>query len=236
MIHAPAAVRPCRPTERDPELDRAVEEFTRVRPRLQGIAYRILGRRAEAEDVVQEAWLRWQLYDRSQVRNPTAFLVTTTTRLALNLAQTARVRREWNVGEWMREPVAPASDPSAGAERTAELEAGIRLLVQKLTPSERAAYVLRQAFDCPYPHIAAILQLTEANVRQLVSRAGKHLTTERQRRVDDGEPQRLVRAFVAASGSGEVAALEHLLAAPARASQTEAASGLADGSPSRGGE
>ena len=163
----------------DSTLDDAIAEFARLRPRLIGIASRILGGSAEAEDVVQDAWLRWQLYDRTMVRNPTAFLVTTTTRLAINAAQSARARYETFVETGAPEPADTSDDPTSRVERSEALEVGIRLLVQRLSPSERAAFVLRQAFDYPYPHIAEVLQTTEANARQLVSRAGKRVTTDR---------------------------------------------------------
>ena len=193
-------------------LDDAVTEFGRVRPRLLGIAYRILGNWTEAEDIIQDAWLRWQTYDRSRVVNSTAFLVTTTTRLALNAAQSARVRRESYVGRWLPESVDTGDDPTLGAERTEALELGILLLLQRLSPTERAAYVLRQAFDYPYSQIAEVLQTSEANARQLVSRAGKHLAEEPRQSATRSEQIRLVHAFVSASQRGEVAPLEHLFA------------------------
>jgi RNA polymerase sigma factor (sigma-70 family) len=177
MLHAPGPVPPHRRSDAD--LDDALEEFTLVRPRLLGIAYRMLGSGTEAEDIVQEAWLRWQLCDRSRVLNPTAFLVTTTTRLAINAAQCARARRESYVGRWLPEPVDIRADPCLEAERGEALYRGSLLLLHRLSPTERAAYVLRQAFEYPYSRIAETLQLTEVNVRQLVSRAGKRLTAAR---------------------------------------------------------
>jgi RNA polymerase sigma factor (sigma-70 family) len=165
---------------------------------------------------VQEAWLRWQTYDRTAVLNPTAFLVTTVTRLAINAAQSARTRHESYVGRWLPEPIDTNAEPSLSAERNEALELGILLLLQRLSPTERAAYVLRQAFDYPYRRIAEILRLTEANVRQLVSRAGKHLASERRRAASKAEQQRLLHAFLAAAQRGEVEALENLLAADDR--------------------
>src|SRR6476469_8894231 len=145
-------------------------EFEAVRPRLFGIAYRMLGSVAEADDVVQDAWLRWQGTDRSVVRDAGAFLATTTTRLAINALQSARVRRETYIGPWLPEPVDTSADPYLGAERGEALEFAALLLMEKLTPNERAAYVLREAFDYPYAQIADILALSEPAVRQLVSR------------------------------------------------------------------
>jgi DNA-directed RNA polymerase specialized sigma24 family protein len=140
------------------DLEEAAAVFTSVRPRLFGIAYRMLGSVTEAEDLVQEVWLRWQLCDRSVVASPTAFLATTTTRLAINTLQLARVRRETYVGPWLPEPVDTSADPYLGAERGEALEFAALLLMDKLTPSERAAYVLREAFDYSYGHIAEIVQ------------------------------------------------------------------------------
>lgn len=128
----------------DSDLGEAVSTFVELRPRLFGIAYRVLGSAAEAEDVVQEAWLRWQRTDRSVVVSPAAFLSSTTTRLAINVAQSARVRRETYIGPWLPEPIDTSIDPVAGAERAEALELALLLVLQKLTPTERAAYVLRR--------------------------------------------------------------------------------------------
>ena len=164
-------------------LDSAAEVFTSVRPRLFGIAYRMLGSAAEAEDLVQEVWLRWQATTARVVEHPAAFLATTTTRLAINALQSARARRETYIGPWLPEPVDTAADPYLGAERGEALELAALLLMEKLTPNERAAYVLRVAFDYPYPQIAEILQSSEPAVRQLVSRARKHMADGRRKPV-----------------------------------------------------
>lgn len=196
------------------DLDDAAEVFLRTRPRLFGIAYRVLGSAADAEDVVQEAWLRWQNYDRSTVEEPAAFLATTTTRLAINVAQSARARRETYVGPWLPEPVDTSADPTLGAERGEALSVAVLMLMEKLPPTERAAYVLREAFDYPYPQIAEIIQSSEANARQLVSRARKHLASERHLDAPDpAEQRRLLEAFVAAAQSGDLSRLESLFAA-----------------------
>ena len=134
----------------------------------------------EAEDIVQDAWLRWQGCDRSTVLNPSAFLVTTTTRLALNAARSARARDETSVGHWDTEPVDASGDPERLAGRDEALELGIQLVLKKLSPTEHAAYVLHEAFDYPYERIAQLLYLTEVNARQVVSRAGRHLATGRR--------------------------------------------------------
>jgi len=195
------------------DLDLAASVFDDQRSRLFGIAYRMLGSAAEAEDVVQDAWLRWQAYDRETVRDAAAFLTTVTTRLAINSAQSARSRHETYVGPWLPEPVDTSADPALGAERGEALEMAVLLLLEKLTPTERAAYVLREAFDYPYAQIAEILDTTGANVRQLVSRARKHVADERRAPVDPTEQRRLLAAFLLAAQTGDLGALEGLLAA-----------------------
>ncbi|MEU7983599.1 RNA polymerase sigma-70 factor [Streptosporangium canum] len=194
-------------------LERAATAFIELRPRLFGIAYRMLGSATEAEDIVQEVWLRWQDTDRAAVENPSAFLALITTRLSINVAQSARVRRESYIGPWLPEPVDTSLDPAVGAERGEALEFAFLLLLERLTPTERAAYVLREAFDYPYPQIAEILQLSTVNVRQLVSRARKHLTAVRREPVDKVEHRRLLAAFVDAAQTGNISALEGLFAA-----------------------
>lgn len=194
-------------------LDQATSAFLEVRPRLFGIAYRMLGSVAEAEDILQEVWLRWQKTDRTVVVDPPAFLARTTTRLAINLAQSARARRETYVGPWLPEPVDTSADPAVGAERGEALEFAVLLLLEKLSPTERAAYILREAFDYPYGEIADILQLSAVNVRQIVSRARKRLSAERREPVDTAEHRRLLEVFLAAARAGDVAALEDLFAA-----------------------
>ena len=212
MSDAAVTLAPDRRTTGDSRLDGDAATFAELRSRLMGIAYRILGSWSEAEDIVQDAWLRWQRYDRTVV-NPTAFLVTATTRLAINAAQSARVRRESYVGQWLREPVATDDDPALGAERSDVLEEGILLLLERLAPKERATYVLHEAFDYPYAQIAQILRTTEVNARQLVSRARKHLATGRRRPASSDEYRRLLHTFVAAARHGDVDDLELVLVA-----------------------
>ena len=195
------------------DLEEAAAVFMSLRPRLFGIAYRMLSSASEAEDLVQEVWLRWQKADRSAVANPAAFLATATTRLAINALDSARVQRETYIGPWLPEPVDTSADPYLGAERGEALEFAALLLMEKLTPSERAAYVLREAFDYPYGQIADILQATEPAVRQLVSRARKHLASERRTPVSAAAQRELLTSFIAAARSGDMAALERLFAA-----------------------
>lgn len=198
--------------EADP-LDRAAQDFLAARPRLFGIAYRLLGSTVEAEDILQETWLRWQNTDRAKVVEPTAFLTTIITRLAINVAQSARMRRESYVGPWLPAPVHTVQDPHMGAERAEALELAVLFLLEKLNPVERGAYVLREAFDYPYPQIASILEVSEANARQLVSRGRKHLAAERRERVSPSEHRRLLEVFVTAAQTGDLAALEDVLTA-----------------------
>ncbi|CAL9521856.1 hypothetical protein SUDANB121_03871 [Nocardiopsis dassonvillei] len=200
------------PDTAGPGLERAEEVFRGVRGRLFGIAYRVLGSATEAEDVLQEAWIRWQTYDRSTVREPEAFLATTVTRLAINVARSARARHESYVGPWLPEPVDTSADPALGAERGAVLEIAVLMLLERLTPTERAAYVLREAFDYPYDRISEIIGQTAANTRQLVSRARRHVSRERRAGVGAAEQKRLLAAFVNAARRGDMSALEELLA------------------------
>jgi RNA polymerase sigma-70 factor (ECF subfamily) len=198
----------------DPDsLDRATGEFMAVRPRLFGIAYRVLGSAVEAEDVVQEAWLRWQKTDRSGIAEPAAFLTTVTTRLAINLSQSARARRESYVGPWLPQPVDTSADPHLGAERAEALELAVLFLLEKLNPLERAAYVLREAFEYPYPRIAEILRTSQNNTRQLVSRARKRLAAEQRQPASPAAQRRLLEVFVAAARTGSLSELEEVLAA-----------------------
>jgi RNA polymerase sigma factor (sigma-70 family) len=192
--------------------DDGLSAFMHVRRRLFGIAYRMLGSRAEAEDIVQDVWLRWQTADRSLVRDAAAFLATTTTRLAINVMQSARARRETYVGTWLPEPVDTTADPGLGAERGEALELGVLVLLEKLSPMERAAYILREAFDYPYRDIANVLCLQEPNARQVVTRARQQVANGRGVPASSTEQSRLLGAFIAAAQNGEVAALEGLFA------------------------
>ncbi len=193
--------------------DAATVAFAGARRQLFGIAYRILGSAAEAEDVVQDVWIRWQGADRSAIVDPTAFLVTTATRVAINVAHSARKRRETYIGPWLPEPLDTAHDPERGLAQTKELGLAVLVLLEKLTPTERAAYVLREAFDYTYESIADILSLKEPTVRQHVTRARKHLAEERRAPVPAADQKRLLEAFIAAAQRGDRATLERLFAA-----------------------
>jgi RNA polymerase sigma-70 factor, ECF subfamily len=188
-----------------------LESFLAVRPRLFGIAYRILGSAAEADEVVQDTWIRWHGAEPSTIRDATAFLATIATRLAINVSQSARQRRETNLGPWLAEPVDAGADPARAVERDEALEHAVLALVEKLSPTERAVLVLREGFDYPYRAVARVLGLSEANTRQLASRARGHLAGDRRFRVDATEHRHLLEAVVAAAQHGQVGALEQVL-------------------------
>ena len=192
----------------------ALTVFIEGRRRLFGIAYRILGSPTEAEDVVQDVWLRWQQCDRASVREPMAFLATTTTRAAINVLQSARVRHETSIEPMLESPAATSQDPGADVEREEALERATYLMMERLTPAERAAFVLRVGFDYPYTHIAAVIETTETAARQLVSRARKHLAIATERAVDRSAHQRLFRAFRNAARGGDARGLEIVLTQP----------------------
>lgn len=191
----------------------STEPFHAVRPRLFGIAYRVLGSPAEADDVVQDAWIRWQGTDQTTVRDAPAFLATTTTRLAINVGQSARARHETSIEMRNGEPMDAGADPALDAEQREALEHGLRILLEKLTPAERAVYVLREAFDYPYRQIADVLAVSEVNARQILTRGRRRLAGDANRTVGVAEHQELIAAFVAAAQRGEIAHLERLLAA-----------------------
>jgi len=190
--------------------DDGLSVFLNMRTRLFAIAYRMLGSAAEAEDVVQDVWLRWQTTDRSVVRDAAAFLATTATRLAINVMQSARARRETCVGPWQPEPIDTSSDPWLAAERDEALARAVGMLLERLTPTERAAYILREAFDYAYRDIASVLRVAEANARQVVTRARQHIVSGRTAATSSTELERLLGAFIAAAHDGNVAGLEDL--------------------------
>ncbi|MFJ4849261.1 MULTISPECIES: sigma-70 family RNA polymerase sigma factor [unclassified Streptomyces] len=217
--------RPALDTSDRPETEAV---FLHARGMMFGIAYRMLCNVSEAEDVLQEAWIRWQTCDRSRVENPEAFLTTTVTRLAINVLQSARVRRESYVGMSLPEPVDTLSDPEVGFVSGETLAVAVLVLLERLTPVERAAYVLREAFDYPYGQIADLIGHSEVNTRQLVSRARKRLAARKRTRVTAEVHQRFLTAFLVAARTGDVAVLERVL--------TEDAAPHSDGGPLRAPE
>jgi RNA polymerase sigma-70 factor (ECF subfamily) len=194
-------------------VDDGVAAFVSARARLFGIAYRMLGSAAEADDLLQDVWLRWQAADRRAVLSPPAFLVTTMTRLALNLACCARARHEIALGPWLAESLDASAEAALGADRAEALERAVLVLMERLSPRERAAYVLREAFAYEYAEIARVLQLSEANTRQLVTRARKHIADQGRAREQSGDRRRLLAAFLLAEQTGDLAPLERVLVA-----------------------
>ncbi|AWH50068.1 RNA polymerase subunit sigma-24 [Stenotrophomonas sp. SAU14A_NAIMI4_5] len=197
--------------------------FQTHRPRLMALAYRLLGSRSDAEDVVQDAWLRWSGADPAAVRDPEAWLVTTTTRLGLDRLRTARRERVHYVGPWLAEPLEislaaePASDPAVAHARADEVSVAFLTLLEQLGPEERAAFLLKEAFDHDYRQIAALLGLTEANCRQLVHRAKQRLQAGRPRfNADTGQHRQLLARFMDATQRGDSEAIQALLHANAR--------------------
>jgi RNA polymerase sigma-70 factor (ECF subfamily) len=185
--------------------------FAHARPRLLKLARRVLVNPADADDIVQDAWVRWQETDRARVRDPSAFLTTTTMRLALNVGQSARMRHEVPVGSWAADAIDQRADPARGAERREALALALRMLLERLTPAERAVYVLREAFAYPHRQVGELLALDEANVRQILSRARRHMAGDARRALDAGAHERLLDAFLAAAQTGELMPLERLL-------------------------
>ena len=183
--------------------------FEAQRPRLVRLAYRMLGSMAEAEDIVQDAWLRWQQADREDVRVPDAFLTRIVTRLCLDAMKSARARREVYPGAWLPEPmVEPEETP-----RLDELTLTLMLALERLSPLERAAFLLHDVFGEPADAVGRTLDRDAAAVRQLASRARRHVQEVRPRyKVEREEGERIARAFFAASSSGDTASLQALLA------------------------
>ncbi len=184
--------------------------FESRRPAMTGLAYRMLGSRAEAEDVVQDAWLRWRKVDAETVEEPGAYLNRVVTRLALDRLKSARVRREVYVGEWLPEPVV---EPDFEAPDDADLSVAFLLALERLTPLERAAFLLHDVFDTPFSEIAAVLGRSETACRQLASRAREHVRRDRPRHKPSvDEERRLTSAFFQALLTGDEVALRDLLA------------------------
>jgi RNA polymerase sigma factor (sigma-70 family) len=186
---------------------RADVDFESLRSRLFGVAYRVLGRADDAEDIVQDVWIRWHGTDRTQVRDRVGFLVTATTRAALNAATSSRARREVSAGAALPGRDVTAADPALRVERAEALTFAVHLLIERLSPVERAVYVLREAFEYPFREIAEILHVSETNARQLGRRARTRLAGQRKRPVDPAERARLVDAFVHAARAGHLAGL-----------------------------
>ncbi|MGW5584321.1 RNA polymerase sigma-70 factor [Streptomyces sp. NPDC003857] len=203
-------------------IDAATEVFEEHRPVLMGVAYRMLGRVSDAEDVVQEAWLRWSRADRDAVRAPRGYLVRVTTRLAVDRLRQAQARKESYVGPWLPEPYATdfgdaVPDTADRAVLTDSVSLAVLVVLESLSPLERAVFVLREAFGYPFADIAATLDRSEAAVRQLAIRARRHVDERRPRyEVDPAERRDLTERFLAASVEGDLDGLLRLLAPDVR--------------------
>lgn len=196
-------------------LPETVDEFQEQRGRLFGIAYRMLGTATDAEDVLQDAWLRWQGVDRDRVTDPAAFLARTVTNLCLTALTSARARREVYVGPWLPEPVLTADGDLGPLDDVVQRESvsfALLALLERLPPAERAAYVLREAFAYSAREVAELIGTTEANARQLHARARRHVAGAPSRGVDPAQWQELIARFLLAARDGDVAGLEALFA------------------------
>ncbi|WP_327368772.1 RNA polymerase sigma factor SigJ [Streptomyces sp. NBC_01217] len=192
-----------------------MDRFEASMPRLQAIAYRLLGSASEAEDAVQETFLRWQAADVDRIEVPEAWLTKVLTNLCLNQLTSARARRETYVGQWLPEPLL-SGDPMLGPADTAEqresVSYAVLVLLERLSPNERAVYVLREAFDYPHRDIAEILGITEAASQQIFHRAKKHVADGRARtEIDEAAARRIIDGFLAAAASGRTEPLVRLL-------------------------
>ncbi|MBV1936882.1 RNA polymerase sigma-70 factor [Streptomyces sp. BV286] len=192
-----------------------VDRFEASRPRLEAIAYRLLGSASEAEDAVQETYLRWQAADIGRIEVPVAWLTKVLTNLCLNQLTSARARRETYVGQWLPEPLLggdPMLGPADTAEQRESVSYAVLALLERLSPNERAVYVLREAFGYPHQEIAEILDITEAACQQVYHRAKKHVADGKARtEVDEATARRIIDEFLAAATSGRTEPLVRLL-------------------------
>ncbi|GAQ54595.1 RNA polymerase sigma-70 factor [Streptomyces acidiscabies] len=193
--------------------DPATDAFVAHRNLLFTVAYEMLGSAADAEDVLQETWLRWVKVELDEVRDQRAYLVRITTRQALNRLRTLSRRRESYVGPWLPEPLLTAPDVAQDAELAESMSMALMLVLETLSPTERAVFVLREVFDVPYDEIAAAVDKTPAAVRQIAHRARQHVDARRPRQtVSPGETRAAVDAFRAALDSGDPQGLLDVLA------------------------
>jgi len=191
----------------------STEEFEARRSLLFTVAYEMLGSAADAEDVVQESWLQWAVVDHEQVRDPRAFLIRIVTRQALNRMRTLARRRESYVGEWLPEPLLTTPDVADDVEFAESVSIAMLTVLETLSPTERAVFVLREVFAVPYGEIAEALDKTPAAVRQIARRARGHVEARRPRiRVSRAEQEEVVERFLAAIQTGDVDGLLGVLA------------------------
>ncbi|QJD94192.1 RNA polymerase sigma-70 factor [Duganella dendranthematis] len=189
--------------------------FAALRPRLFSIAYRMLGTRADADDVVQDAWLRWHGSDRAQVQSPEAWLVTIATRLAVDRLRARLSERSTYVGWWLPEPIVELDErtPESSAELASEVSMAFMWVLERLSPEERAAFLMRQVFEHEYADIADMLGKSEAACRQMVHRAQQRVQQQQPRfAVPREQHQALLGRFMAAAQNGDRAAMKTLLA------------------------
>lgn len=188
------------------------DQFMEHRPLLFSIAYRMLGTVSDAEDVVQEAYLRWATVDASRVTSPKAYLASIVTRACLDHLRSARFRREQYVGPWLPEPVLVEDDVAIQAENVDSLSTAFLVVLETLSPLERAAFLLHEVFAYPYPELAQMLDRSEGSCRQLVHRARRHVAARRPRfPASRGRQRELTERFVAACSSGDLSALMGVL-------------------------
>jgi RNA polymerase sigma-70 factor (TIGR02957 family) len=186
--------------------------FTQHRPRLMAIAYRMLGSRADAEDVVQDAWLRWSNSNPQNLESEEAWLVTVTTRIAIDKLRQAKQEREKYPGFWLPEPLLDDDSPERMLELAGDVSLAFLAVLERLTPDERAAFLLREVFDADYPDVAHTLGKSEAACRQLVSRARAQIRNERTRfNVSRDEHLRLLEKFAAAARTGRLSEIRALI-------------------------
>lgn len=195
--------------------DARTQTFERHRAKLRGVAYRMLGSRSDAEDIVQDAYLRWHRADTPEIRSPEAWLVTVVTRLSIDRLRQAKLEREAYAGPWLPEPLVEAEAPPADAasELASSLSVAFLVVLERLAPEERAAFLLHDVFESGYDEIAQILGKSEAACRQMVSRARKHVHEERPRvHVSEAARTTLLNRFVQALVTNDKALMMDVLA------------------------
>jgi RNA polymerase sigma-70 factor, ECF subfamily len=199
----------------DPEVPIRLATFDQYRSLLFSIAYRMLGSVADAEDMLQETFIRWQQAPEEEFRSPRAFLITIISRLCINHLQSARVKREEYVGQWLPEPIVtgPGSDPLEIIRVDESLSMAFLVMLERLTPVERAVFLLREVFEYEYPEIATVLGESEVNCRQILHRARQHVTAMRPRfKTSQRQKSDLLERFLKATASGDLEGLIELLA------------------------
>jgi RNA polymerase sigma-70 factor, ECF subfamily len=199
----------------EPGVPGRLATFDQYRRLLISIAYRMLGSVADAEDMLQETFIRWQQAPEQEIRSPRAFLITIITRLCINYLQSARAQREQYAGQWLPEPIvsAPGNDPLENIRLDESLSMAFLLMLERLTPVERAVFVLREVFEYEYPELATVLGESEANCRQILHRARQHVTAMRPRfKASQRQKSELLEGFLHATKSGDLEGLVALLA------------------------